>query len=167
MPDPFTLLGCFVDQSPNRTLAHTAFQGHDTNCALVCHDICNTPQYQATYFGLEYGTECYCGSGDLAAFPRAGSPAECNKPCPANASEMCGSDWRLSLYRILDTTVDPSSSPTATPGPSSTLPNDNSTTTTDRGHQRGSLCPSGSLGGAGDLSDAAATAAGSEGTSPG
>ncbi|KAK8016651.1 hypothetical protein PG993_014840 [Apiospora rasikravindrae] len=121
MGDPYTLLGCYVDQSPNRTLPHTAFQGMPTNCATVCHALCNAPEYQATYFGLEYGTECYCGGGDLATFQQAASPAECNKPCPANASEMCGSDWRLSLYRILDTTLNPSPAATAPPaGPSST-----------------------------------------------
>ncbi|KAK7961907.1 heme peroxidase [Apiospora aurea] len=120
MGDPYTLLGCYVDQSPNRTLPVTAYQHMTTNRATVCHALCNAPEYGATLFGLEYGAECYCGAGDPHTFQKAASPAECGTPCPANASEMCGGDWRLSLYRIRDTTLDPSPAATAPPtGPSS------------------------------------------------
>ncbi|KAK8075527.1 hypothetical protein PG997_010190 [Apiospora hydei] len=121
MGDPYTLLGCYVDQSPNRTLPTTAYQRMPTNRATVCHALCNAPEYRATLFGLEYGAECYCGAGDPASFQKAASDAECDRPCPANASEMCGGDWRLSLYRIRDTTLDPSPAVTAAPptGPSS------------------------------------------------
>ncbi|KAK8122731.1 hypothetical protein PG984_011401 [Apiospora sp. TS-2023a] len=116
MSELYTLLGCFVDQSPNRTLNITAYQGNDSNTANSCHGMCNVPQFQAAYFGLEYGTECYCGGRDAALrFTPAASLNECNKPCPQNASEMCGSDWRLNIYQILDTTIVPSPSPNVAP----------------------------------------------------
>ncbi|KAK7914144.1 WSC-domain-containing protein [Apiospora marii] len=137
MSENYTLLGCYLDQSPNRTLNTTAYQGSDLSDARECHAMCNVPQFKAAYFGLEYGTECYCGASDAALrFRPAADNAECDKPCPRNASEMCGSDWRLSIYQILDTSVKPSPSPdvmsTASVPPmpsSSTAPGGNNGTT--------------------------------------
>lgn len=144
MSGNYTLLGCYVDQAPNRTLNTTAYQGSDLNEAGRCHAACNVPQYRAAYFGLEYGTECYCGASDAALrFRPAPDPADCAKPCPRNAGETCGGDWRLSIYQILDTSVKPSPSPSiasaavplppsssssASPGPGGGNNNNNGTT---------------------------------------
>ncbi|KAK7987289.1 WSC-domain-containing protein [Apiospora saccharicola] len=160
MSDLYKLVGCFVDQSPNRTLNITAYQGNDSNTANSCHGMCNVPQFQAAYFGLEYGTECYCGGRDAALRFKPADPLSCNKPCPQNASEMCGSDWRLNIYQILDTTIVPSPSPGVTPTgvplPSSpsTGPGDNGNGTTPAINQEtdgsgGSHLSGGSIAGIG------------------
>ncbi|KAK4228208.1 putative fungistatic metabolite [Podospora fimiseda] len=53
-----------------------------------------------TYFGAEYGRECYCGN----AFGMGSVEAvvdECGMTCSGNGSEFCGAGNRLSVYRVL------------------------------------------------------------------
>ncbi|KAK8104346.1 uncharacterized protein PG998_011379 [Apiospora kogelbergensis] len=125
MADKYTLLGCYVDNRTNRTLPVQPVPAYRTNCAQVCHDFCNTPQLQAMFFGLEYGTECWCGTKgnhDNSTFQLAASPDECSYKCPADPTESCGGDFRLSLYSIRDPTpVDLPTSPPGVPPPGGRL----------------------------------------------
>lgn len=63
-----------------------------------CADLCAaaaTSQQPSAYFGVEYGTECYCGStlgGSSAA------AAECDMKCGGDATQICGGHSRLTLY---------------------------------------------------------------------
>lgn len=50
------------------------------------------------YAGLEVGTECWCDNSirnELAPDPKAG----CDWACHGNTSQMCGSPWRVQVFR--------------------------------------------------------------------
>ncbi len=61
-----------------------------------CQSYCSTKNFNLA--GLEYGTECFCGSGlvNNAAIGKSG----CSQPCAGNASEICGNANLLSLYNL-------------------------------------------------------------------
>jgi hypothetical protein len=46
---------------------------------------------------LEYGGECR--AGNVLGYAKV-SDSECNMPCNANTSEMCGALWRNSIYKV-------------------------------------------------------------------
>ncbi|KAI4095644.1 MAG: hypothetical protein LQ344_001575 [Seirophora lacunosa] len=53
-------------------------------------------------FGVEYGTECYCGN----TFNQGSDPApeeECSFQCPGNRDQKCGAGNRLNVYEKLVT----------------------------------------------------------------
>ncbi|KAK3994786.1 putative fungistatic metabolite [Cladorrhinum sp. PSN332] len=54
-----------------------------------------------TYFGAEYGRECYCGNVFGQGSVEAASVDECGMGCAGNGSEFCGAGNRLSAYRAV------------------------------------------------------------------
>lgn len=48
------------------------------------------------WFGLEYGTECYCGM-DLTPGSVATDAADCRFSCPGDATQKCGAGDRLNV----------------------------------------------------------------------
>ncbi|KAI1757039.1 WSC domain-containing protein [Xylaria castorea] len=103
--------GCRTEANGNRALS--AFTYADDAMTLEsCHDFCNTKG--TTFFGTEYGRECYCGnkfeSGSVSA-----PASDCNQLCAGNALEYCGAGSRLSVYVLNSTTV--TAEPTVTPMP--------------------------------------------------
>jgi len=50
-----------------------------------------------TYFGVEYGSECYCGDRINQA-TTVDSTGGCNFPCAGAAGEQCGGSGRMNLY---------------------------------------------------------------------
>ena len=88
----YTYLGCYNDSTP-RALEDSSTA---TNSMTVeyCASFCN----RATYFGVEYARECYCGAALLQGSTQ--QPAtDCSFTCAANSSEYCGAGNRLSLYK--------------------------------------------------------------------
>ena len=49
------------------------------------------------YFGVQNGDSCYCGSSMSRFIPAPYS--QCDKPCVGNASQFCGSSWRMNIYQ--------------------------------------------------------------------
>jgi hypothetical protein len=94
----FTDVGCYVDdqtrmwKEPPVTLANSVGE-----CETYCSGY--------TYFGVQYGNECFCGN----TLPASGStytkvnPTSCNKPCPSADDTYlgltCGGSWRMSIYK--------------------------------------------------------------------
>lgn len=84
--------GCYADAVSSRTLKDLYFNGEDmttTKCASLCKG--------STYFGTEYGGECYCGK----VFPQRAvevSASECGLPCKGDKTQFCGAGSRLSVY---------------------------------------------------------------------
>ena len=68
----------------------------------LCASLCNG----YTFYGVEYGSECYCGN-ELAsdAFPVDSSL--CDARCSGNSAEICGGRMLLSLYENGDSGVLP------------------------------------------------------------
>ena len=95
----FSYLGCYSDSVNSRALSGlinpgVASQNDVEQCASECSAF--------TYFGVEYGAECYCGSainGGSALV--AGSTPDvtgCNMVCSGNATEYCGGSNRINVY---------------------------------------------------------------------
>lgn len=83
-------------------------------------EMCETSCLGYTYWGTEYGRECYCGNFfNTGSVPAAAT--DCSFPCAGNANETCGAGNRLSVY-VLNGTI--------TSTTSSAPPNTGSTTAT-------------------------------------
>ena len=92
----YTYAGCHTDSVGARVLADKS--GFDDELTLeMCAAFCDG----YTYFGAEYGTECYCGNAFLN--PTTQVPeGDCSYACAGNATERCGAGNRLSLYEAED-----------------------------------------------------------------
>ncbi|KAE9365731.1 WSC-domain-containing protein, partial [Stipitochalara longipes BDJ] len=97
----YTDEGCYTEATSERALsAYTYNNGGMTVelCAAACVGY--------TYFGVEYGTQCYCGNS-LNAGSVPAPPSDCNFPCPGNATEFCGAGNRLNVYSDATSTAPP------------------------------------------------------------
>ncbi|KAK3695831.1 WSC domain-containing protein [Podospora appendiculata] len=90
--DDFLYFGCFVDSgSALHTLTGEVYYNSAMTldkCAAFCH---NYPK-----FGVEHGSQCFCGSDVTWQVPRP--EAECAMACGGNALQLCGGADRLSIY---------------------------------------------------------------------
>lgn len=88
----YTYAGCYTDSVGARVLNATyLFDNSMTveECATFCVGY--------TYFGTEYGTECYCGNS-FANPTSAAAESDCSFLCPGNLNEFCGAGNRLTMY---------------------------------------------------------------------
>jgi hypothetical protein len=58
-----------------------------------------------TYFGVEYGRECYCGNSLREGSALAENQKDCSFLCPGDKTTYCGAGMRLQLYKIGDSTT--------------------------------------------------------------
>ncbi|KAK3983903.1 putative fungistatic metabolite [Cladorrhinum sp. PSN332] len=82
-------LGCFVDEGaralPDNLLGDDALTAQ--KCAAHCANY--------SYFGLEYGRECWCGNSP----PKQAAPAEeCSMPCAGDDTQLCGASKRINVW---------------------------------------------------------------------
>ncbi|NXE55983.1 WSCD1 protein, partial [Casuarius casuarius] len=92
-----TYIGCFSDDSRERTLKGAVFYDLRKMTVSHCQEACAERAY--TYAGLAYGAECYCGNKLPAT---AAKPEECNSECKGEKGSVCGGVNRLSVYRVED-----------------------------------------------------------------
>ena len=101
----FSYLGCYSDSVNSRALTGlanpgVASQNNIEQCASECTAF--------TYFGVEYGAECYCGNaiGGGSALVAGSTPdvTGCNVVCSGNATEYCGGPNRLNIYTYVAVT---------------------------------------------------------------
>ncbi|KAK4208538.1 WSC domain-containing protein [Rhypophila decipiens] len=95
--DPYSYLGCYAEPDGGRALTGEFTFTDDltvAKCATFCHD------FGYSYFGLEYYFQCYCGY-TIATGAASAPEGDCSFPCPGDASEKCGGDWRLNLYQFV------------------------------------------------------------------
>ncbi|KAE8446194.1 hypothetical protein EG329_012419 [Mollisiaceae sp. DMI_Dod_QoI] len=90
---PYTYLGCQTEATNARALT-SDFMASDSMTLEMCEQFCNP----YTYFGVEYGRECYCGK-NFSAGSNATSDSDCSFRCPGNIYEFCGAGNRLSCYK--------------------------------------------------------------------
>ena len=89
----YAMTGCYTEATNMRALSDgTYFDDNMTveMCALACAG--------SILFGVEYGRECYCGSG-LQSGSVPAPNEECSFACPGNKKEFCGAGNRLNVYR--------------------------------------------------------------------
>lgn len=92
---------CYSDQAGPRALnlsIYTRSSLSATECTNSCASqgleyagLTGHPDPGATYY-------CYCGASITPGAVTAPA-AQCSLPCPANASESCGGNYRLEVYR--------------------------------------------------------------------
>ncbi|KAK0752837.1 WSC domain-containing protein [Schizothecium vesticola] len=90
--------GCYTEAFHTRALSGHTVPPSPNNTVLTCATACTALNYPL--FGLEYGTECYCGTAlSPGSFPAFG-PSDCSMPCPGLTlvPETCGGPSRLSLW---------------------------------------------------------------------
>ncbi|KAJ0308306.1 hypothetical protein COL516b_003575 [Colletotrichum fioriniae] len=91
----YSLVGCQTEADGGRALSAAQTAADDMTldkCASFCSDY--------TFFGTEYGRECYCGNS-LAATSKTAPLSECNMKCAGNSYQYCGDGNRLELYKCL------------------------------------------------------------------
>jgi len=89
---PYKFLSCYTEGTNVRALGSASTAG-STMTVQSCEAFCNG----YTYFGVEYGQECYCGN----SFGNGSVPApntDCNMVCAGNGGEYCGAGNRLLVY---------------------------------------------------------------------
>ena len=82
-------VGCFTDDG-NRALPVELGTGHTIESCMQA-----AAQSGYAYAGLQYYG--YCFAGNAVGYAQVGD-SECNTPCDANSSEMCGGVWRNSIF---------------------------------------------------------------------
>lgn len=92
----FQYVGCANDSTAARALPEAGTTSKTmTNAA--CQSFCTTGKNNYLYSGIEYGSECYCGT-DLRSFSQPGQ-GKCKTACAGNSTEICGGPGSLSLWR--------------------------------------------------------------------
>ncbi|KAI1423013.1 hypothetical protein F5Y12DRAFT_716792 [Xylaria sp. FL1777] len=94
----YSWYGCQTEGTGVRALAgKTLVTGNMTlqACATFCEGF--------TYFGTEYGAECYCGNG-FGEGSVVAPGSQCNMACNGDATQLCGAGDRLSVYELTPTT---------------------------------------------------------------
>lgn len=91
----YTYYGCYTEGSTSKALSGAAFYDYTAMTVEMCASDCLAGGF--TLFGVEYGGECYCGTGlSDGAVPTFES--DCNVPCAGSSAEWCGGGGRLNLY---------------------------------------------------------------------
>jgi len=86
--------GCYTEATNGRALSDKGVATGDMtieNCAGNCTGF--------NYWGVEYGSECYCGN-TLGAGSVKAPDTDCSMTCAGNSSEICGNGNRLSFYTL-------------------------------------------------------------------
>lgn len=104
----YTFQGCWEEPLDARAIIEQMF-ADDSMTLETCADFCK----EYTYFGAEYGRECYCGDVLNEGSKKAANQDDCSFPCAGNDGEFCGAGSRLELYR-LRLNASTSSSPSST-----------------------------------------------------
>ncbi|KAK0632494.1 WSC domain-containing protein [Immersiella caudata] len=90
--DGYTYQGCYTDKNNARALTGQVFREPSMtpkSCAASCAGY--------PWFGLEYGTQCFCGT-ELLSSAKKVAEYECNMECGGNADIPCGDADRLNVY---------------------------------------------------------------------
>ncbi|KAH8592518.1 WSC domain-containing protein [Bisporella sp. PMI_857] len=111
----YEALGCYTEGTKGHAL-DSAIYYDDAMTIDKCEAVCSA----YTYFGVEYGRECYCGN-TLGEGSGPTQASECSFTCPGNSAQFCGAGSRLSLYK----------KKTAAPTSTSTVPSVTSTTSSE------------------------------------
>jgi hypothetical protein len=89
----YTYQGCRTDSVSSRVLADSSTWSESmtyTACASFCS--------QYSFFGVEYGTECYCGR-TLSNSSVAALEADCNMACTGDSMSVCGGASRINIFK--------------------------------------------------------------------
>jgi hypothetical protein len=95
----YNYTGCYADSIHNRTLQDQYIPAHDMSVEY-CKGNCTG----YAYFGVEYGTECFCGNR-LALGIVAVDEERCGNGCAGNETQVCGGQEALTVYLRANGTI--------------------------------------------------------------
>ena len=95
----FTFLHCGVDSATDRVLNGALFHSTDMTIEKCAEDCA---RYK--YFGLEFGSECYCSNQYAGVEKPIG---DCYHRCAGDSSQVCGGADRISVYAVADLAPEP------------------------------------------------------------
>lgn len=92
---PYVRVGCYNEVSGGRALTGASY-ANDSMTLEMCASNCAG----FTYWGAEYGRECYCGD-TLDSLSTPAPETDCQTMvCAGNRYEYCGAGNRLELYQL-------------------------------------------------------------------
>ena len=98
----YNYLGCYTEATTGRALNGKIPTAPATG---FTNELCGQACAGFTYFGMEYGNECYCGNTINAGSRNLTSldPTVngCNMVCKGSAMEYCGGKFFSSAYKIV------------------------------------------------------------------
>ncbi|CAP60434.1 uncharacterized protein PODANS_1_7300 [Podospora anserina S mat+] len=107
--DDYVWYGCYTESPGPRALSGATYASDDMTLES-CQAFCSA----YTYFGTEYGRECYCGNSFTVGSVVA--PAgECSMLCAGNPFNYCGAGNRLSVYARNGTSIPSGTTTSAAP----------------------------------------------------
>ncbi|GHJ84917.1 hypothetical protein NliqN6_1319 [Naganishia liquefaciens] len=119
----YTVYQCMTEATSGRALSALSYSDVSGMTLESCARFCNG----YTYFGTEYGQECYCGSY-FNSGSKIASGNDCSMLCSGNATQLCGAASRLSTYQLSSgvsvsviSQAPPGSTPTTSPGSAASL----------------------------------------------
>ncbi|KAH9995212.1 WSC-domain-containing protein [Xylariaceae sp. FL0662B] len=83
--------GCHIDSGSNHALTGGVLYSPNMTLQL-CAGFCS----EYGWFGVEYGTQCFCGTSHPSSGEAA--PTECNMGCAGNGNQACGGANRISVF---------------------------------------------------------------------
>ncbi|KAF2835617.1 Pyrrolo-quinoline quinone, partial [Patellaria atrata CBS 101060] len=105
----YNYLGCYSEN--NGKAFNQKVTATDAMTTQFCADFCGAYDY----FGLEYASECYCGTTLNAAVATKVTDGQCNMACKGTNSEYCGAGSRMQVYKANGTAPTTSTSVTSAP----------------------------------------------------
>ncbi|KAG9017302.1 hypothetical protein FRB93_007415 [Tulasnella sp. JGI-2019a] len=91
----WTSLGCYADQSA-RTLNGQTYS-NSAMTPTMCEQLCTG----YAYAGVEYSTECYCGT----SMTNMATSSACSSTCGGDSSKICGGSWAINVYHLTASTI--------------------------------------------------------------
>ncbi|KAG6015667.1 hypothetical protein E4U43_004976 [Claviceps pusilla] len=90
-------VGCYRDQDAVHDLTGPQFNIIVANSPEYCANICGGAGF--SFSGVKNGIQCFCGH-QIEKYAIKFDEPLCNKPCPGNASKICGSETMINIYQI-------------------------------------------------------------------
>ncbi|KAK7679646.1 hypothetical protein QCA50_017358 [Cerrena zonata] len=87
---------CITDSVSSRILKQDTRLDISVNSPEECTAGCAERGF--TFAGVEFANECHCGNGFTAAITPV-PHTQCNKRCPGNSNEFCGSGDRIQVFK--------------------------------------------------------------------
>lgn len=87
--------GCWSEPADGSRALDGYVNRNPSNSVDSCSYICGLSNF--TYFGLEYGTECWCGN-EVSPSAVKVDDSKCDVACPGSKNETCGGGLLLNLY---------------------------------------------------------------------
>ncbi|CAM9558287.1 unnamed protein product [Ectocarpus sp. 12 AP-2014] len=87
-----SFIGCYQDESDARIMELAL-----TDSSSMTKEICEAECTGNTYFGMQYGKECFCG-GSSTDLLEHGESSACNYECSGDSDQACGGFYAMSVY---------------------------------------------------------------------